>query len=170
MGFSLIEILVSIAIVITATTVIVAILSSSFRGISKSTISEDVRQNGNNAISRMSRLLQFAQSFKGASINGTTYDLSCVAGAGKNYQYIKVMSADSDVILSCANLSIGTSSLIDRTKVKVVDGTCSFKCLQTTSDDSPIIGISFDLSEATATVPEKSKTIHFSTTVKMRNR
>lgn len=167
-GFTLIEILVSISIVITTTTIIVAILSSSFRGISKSTISEDVRQNGNNAISRMSRSIQYAEGFRGASIDDDTYEPSCLLGAGKNYQYIKVLSGGQEIKLSCNNLSVDSSPLIDITKVKIVAGTCSFKCTQT-SDSSPIIGISFDLSEASASVPEKSRTIHFSTTVKMRN-
>ena len=167
-GFTLIEILVSISIVITTTTIIVAILTSSFRGISKSNISEDVRQNGNNAISRMSRLIQYAQGFRGASTDDADYEPSCLLGEGKNYQYIKVLSAGQEVKLSCNNLSVGTSPLIDITKVRVVAGTCSFTCTQA-SDASPIIGISFDLSEASASVPEKSKTIHFSTTVKMRN-
>lgn len=170
-GFSLIEILVSIAIAITATTVVVAILSSSFRGISKSTVSEEVRQNGNSAITRMSRTIQFAEGFQGASENGTSYDASCVMDTGKNYQYIRVLSQGTTVTLSCNNnLSVNSSSLIDLSRVKVTEDSCSFSCVQESDVDSPVIGISFELSQASETVPEKTKSIYFSTTVKMRNR
>lgn len=172
-GFSLIEILVSIAIIITATTVVVATLFSSFRGISKSVVSEEVRQNGNNAINRMSRTIQFAESFQGASENGTDYDSSCVLAAGTDYKFIRVRSAGNLLTLSCNNLSMGTTSLsplIDVAKVKVTEGSCSFSCIQESDIDSPVIGISFELSQASETVPEKSKSIYFSTTVKMRNR
>lgn len=168
-GFSLIEILISIAIIITATTVVVAMLSSSFRGISKSNVSEEVRQNGNRAISQMSRTIQFAESFLGASVDGVAYK-SCVGGAGTNYQFIKIRSGGGDVILSCNNLTIDGTSLIDTTRVKVVGGSCSFKCTRGSDIDSPIIGITFQLSQKSATVPEKSQTIPFSTTVKVRNR
>ncbi|MBI2621565.1 MAG: prepilin-type N-terminal cleavage/methylation domain-containing protein [Candidatus Levybacteria bacterium] len=173
LGFSLIEILVAIAIIITATTVVVAILSSSFRGISKSNVVEEVRQNGNRAITQMSRTIQFAESFQGAFINDSTYDLACTASAGKNYEYIKLNSGGRLVTLSCNNLSMGSTTvtpLIDTTRVSVVEGSCSFTCTQQSVDDSPIIGINFELSQAGETAPEKSAKIPFSTTVKMRNR
>lgn len=167
-GFSLIEILVAISIIITASTVVVAILFSSFRGISKSAVTEEVRQNGNRAISQMSRTIQFAENFLGASVDGAAYQ-SCVGGVGA-YQFIKVRSGGGDVILSCNNLTVDGTSLIDTTRVKVVGGSCSFSCTQGSDIDSPIIGITFQLSQKSATVLEKSQTIPFSTTVKMRNR
>lgn len=168
-GFSLIEILVAISIIITATTVVVAILSSSFRGINKSNVSEEVRQNGNSAIGRMTRIIQYAESFQGAKINnGDTYDTPCVTD--KPYQYISLRSGGRLTTLSCGNLSVDSTPLIDITKVKVDAGTCSFSCTQEDSTDSPIIGINFRLSQKNATVPEKSASILFSTTVKMRNR
>src|SRR3989344_74367 len=156
-GFSLIELLVAISIIITASTVVVAILSSSFRGISKSAVSEEVRQNGNRAISRMSRTIQYAESFQGAYIDDSIYDSSCGTDGARKYNYIKVRSEGQIVTLSCTNLSMGTatlSPLIDITKVKVVG--CSFTCTQGNPFDSPVIGINFELSQASETAPEKS--------------
>ena len=169
-GFSLIEILVSIAIIITETTVIVAILSSSFRGISKSNAREEVRQNGNHAIGRMSKLIQFAEGFIGASEDYIAYDSSCTLSRGKWYKVIRIRSNGEVVGLRCDNLSIRGSPLIDTSKVKVEPGSCRFTCFQDEETTPPIIGISFELSEAADSVFEKKTKIYFSTTVKMRNR
>lgn len=174
-GFTLIELLVASAIIITATTVVVAILASSFRGVNKATFSEEVRQNGNSAISRMSRMLQFAESFQGASQTGNPPYSDCVSGAGLSYRSIKIKSSNQTKILSCGGLDLsiidssGTSSLIDTSKVNVVANSCRFTCQQASSGDTPIIGINFDLTEANSSVPDKTATIKFSTTVKMRN-
>lgn len=166
-GFTLIELLVASAIIITATTVVVAILASSFRGVNKATFSEEVRQNGNSAISRMSRMLQFAESFQDSSTDGLNYAPACIQGT--NYQSLRVKSGGLLRTLSCQNLSLDSSPLIDTAKVKVVAGSCRFTCQQASSGDTPIIGINFDLSEANSTSPDKTATIKFSTTVKMRN-
>lgn len=172
-GFTLIELLVATAIIITATTIVFAILTSSFRSINKTTISEEVRQNGNSAISRMSRILQFADSFQDSSTDGLNYTPTCIQGT--NYQSIRVKSGGLLRTLSCQNLSLDSSPsspsspLIDTAKVKVVAGSCRFTCIQDNSNVSPVIGIYFSLSEATVSVPEKSASITFSTTVKMRN-
>lgn len=166
-GFTLIELLVATAIFITATTIVVAILTSSFRGINKANISEDVRQNGNSAISRISRLIQFAEGFQESSMDGVIYTSACVQGV--TYQAIRIKSGGQIKTFSCQNLSVDAIPLIDTAKVKVVAGSCKFTCSQDRTNVSPVIGISFSLSEAAASVPEKSASISFSTTVKMRN-
>ena len=170
-GFTLIEILVAMAIIITSTTIVVAILVSSFRGISKANISEEVRQNGNSAITRMSRILQFADSFQGASTDNfvSSNDTDCTLGQDKNYQFIRVKSGGLIKTLSCQNLSLDSSSLIDLTKVTVVPNSCKFTCLQDSRNVAPVIGISFSLSDAGGSVPEKKASISFSTSVRMRN-
>ncbi len=166
-GFTLIELLVATALIITATTIVVAILTSSLRGVNKTTISEEVRQNGNSAIGRMSRVLQFAESFQDSSTDGLAYTPACTTGV--NYQSIRIKSGGLLRTLSCQNLSLDASPLIDTAKVQVVAGSCRFTCAQDNSNVSPVIGIYFSLSEAVTSTPEKSALINFSTTVKMRN-
>lgn len=173
LGFTLIELLVATAITITTTTVVVAILASSFRSVNKTSVSEDLRQSGNSAMSRMSRLIQFADSFQGAS-DGVIDDVSgydTVCDQTKSYQHIKIKSSGIDKILSCANLTVkddvvgaSATSFIDPAKVLVSN--CRFMCVQG-NNSPPIIRISFSLSRASAPVGEKS--IDFSTSAKMRN-
>ena len=169
-GFTLIEMLVSIAIIITTTTVVVAILASSFNGITKSTISEDVRQNGNSALSRMTRTIQFAQSFQGVSANGTDYITNCSLSGGDAYSHIRVKTNSQTLTMSCSDedIMMGTSSLIDENKVGITPDSCSITCLQESSIIPPVLGISFGLFNAAATDQKKSE-IFFSTSVKMRN-
>lgn len=169
-GFTLIEMLVSIAIIITTTTVVVAILASSFNGITKSTISEDVRQNGNSALSRMTRTIQFAQSFQGVSANGTDYITNCSLSGGDAYSHIRVKTNSQTLTMSCSDedIMMGTSSLIDKTRVSVVEGSCAITCLQESEIVPPVLGISFALFNV-GTTDQKKTEIYFSTSVKMRN-
>ncbi len=164
-GFTLIEILVASAIIITATTVVVAILTASFRSITKATISEEVRQNGNSAVTRMSRILQFADSFAGASVDGSNYDPNCTSPGV--YKYIRVVSGGATRTLSCVDLSIGSSPLIDPNKVSI--DSCNFTCSQDNGTVPPVIGISFNLSQKTSSASEKKASISFTTSVRMRN-
>ena len=169
-GFTLIEMLVSIAIIITTTTVVVAILSSSFRGITKSTISEDVRQNGNNALNRMSRSIQFAESFQGISENGTDYVTRCSLAEGENYNYVRIRTNTQTVTFSCtdSDIMMGSASLLDKSRVSVVESSCAITCLQESETVPPVIGISFGLFKAGVT-DQKNSEVFFSTSVKMRN-
>ncbi len=169
-GFTLIEMLVSIAIIITTTTVVVAILVSSFTGITKSTISEDVRQNGNSALSRMTRTIQFAESFQGVSQNGVDYVNNCSFSGGEKYNYVRVRANTQIVTLSCTDTDImnGTSSLIDKNKVGISEGSCAITCLQESEIVPPVLGISFALFNV-GTTDQKKTEIYFSTSVKMRN-
>ncbi len=169
-GFTLIEMLVSIAIIITTTTVVVGILASSFTGITKSTISEDVRQNGNSALSRMTRTIQFAESFQGVSQNGVDYINNCTLSGGEKYNYVRVKTNTQIVTLSCTDADImnGASSLIDKNKVGIRDGSCAITCLQESEIVPPVLGISFALFNAGVTNQKKTE-IYFSTSVKMRN-
>lgn len=170
LGFTLIELLVSIAIIITTTTVVVAILASSFTGITKSSISEDIRQNGNSALNRMTRTIQFAESFQGVSSNGTDYITDCEFVQGEQFNYVRVRTNTEIATLSCTNSDImkGTSSLIDKNRVGIIENSCSITCLQENAAIPPVIGISFGLFNASATDQKKSETF-FSTSVKMRN-
>src|SRR3989338_8880506 len=88
-GVTLIELLVAASIIITSTTVVLAMILSSFRSSNKISYNEIIRQNGNAAISQMSKMLQFAESFDGASENGVNYVDPCFA-TGDTYSYLKI--------------------------------------------------------------------------------
>jgi type II secretory pathway pseudopilin PulG len=172
-GFTLIELLVSTAIIITATTVVVAILTSSFRGISRSTQAEAIRQNGNSAINRITRTIQFAESFEGVSVDGQdgSYSPTCLQSPSPNYRFIQVTHLDIPKVFSCRDFSIEENGeeklLIDSSKYEVTD--CSFTCQQPDSETPPIISLSFTISQVSAQTGEKLLSIPLKTTVKMRN-
>lgn len=170
LGFTLIEMLVSIAIIITTTTVVVAILASSFTGITKSAVSEDVRQNGNGALSRISRTIQFAESFQGISSDDLSYEADCTSGGGgETYRYVRVRTNSQIVKMSCtdSDIMLGGASLIDKSRVSVIEDSCSFTCIQESEIVPPVIGISFGLFKA-GTDNQNTENF-FTTSVKMRN-
>lgn len=177
-GFSLIEVLIATSIIITMTTIVVAILTSSFKTSSKATSLDIVRQNGNNATDQLSRLIKFS-FFIGATNDIDSGFASCpVKSADPNqnrFSYIKI-SSDGEKTISCSNsgITINNEPLLDSNRVSVVPGSCKLTCFQDRADVSPVIGINFDLTYGNTPnptlLPEKRATIHFSTSIKARNR
>ena len=72
-GFTLIELLVVILIIFSVGILIVSILFSALRGANKTNTIDLVRRNGNSAITQMSKMIRYSQSFDGVSIDGSTY-------------------------------------------------------------------------------------------------
>lgn len=169
LGFSLVEILVAISLIITSTTVVVAILTSAFRASSKTTSADVVRQSGSNAINRVSRMIQYSDGFNGVSNDGSTYILTCPTTPTR-YNFVRITSAGQSRIVSCADsgIAIDSDSLLG-SNVRITPGTCVLTCSQDSATISPVIGISFDLQLSYATVSEKTARINFATSVKMRN-
>ncbi len=171
-GFSLIEILVAIALVVSVSTIVIAIITSAFRASNKTTSIEIIRQNGNSAMGKITRLIKFADNFAGVSDDGDVFVPSCDTEI--TYQHIRVKSGGIDKTVSCSdsNISIDGTPVINTGKVRVVGGSCFITCIQDIENIPPIVGINFDLSLADssqATLPEGSAIVSFSTSVKMRN-
>lgn len=167
-GFSLIELLVGIAIIITTSTIVLSIIVSSFRISSKTTASSTVRQNGNYALAQMTRQLKFADSFQGAHRAGSpVIDNPC--GVGVDYDQVDIKQNKEDVSIVCSDdeISVDGENSIDTNNIQI--GSCSLTCSQAGSE-GPVITIDFDLAIGDAdTAIEDRASIDFSTTVKMRN-
>lgn len=162
-GFTLVEILVGISIIITTSIIVVAILVSTFRTSSKTTSGDTVRQNGNYAITQFSKMIQFADSLGP--------DQACPLTSASDQSLI-IMSSGVSRTLSCTNLSLDNQPLIDTNKVRIV--TCSFTCTRSSAVDTPVIGINFSLksqgtSLVTSNLPERNTVINFKTSIKMKN-
>lgn len=179
-GFTLIEILVGISIIITASTIVIAILVSSFRTSSKTTASDIVRQNGNNAITQLSKMIQFANEFGGVRVgpDPAQFIQSCttLTQQSTDYYYVKIHIGNEDKIISCDDTSgilIDGKPLFDQKRVSLVSDSCKFTCSQKNSQETPVIGISFSLTSgavgSSSTLAEKNTVINFKTSVKMRN-
>lgn len=167
-GFSLIELLVGVAIMITTTTIVLSIIISSFRISSKTTASSIVRQNGNYTLSQVSRMLQFADSFEGAFVNaGDSTATACALGLTVNRIDIKYNKNDISFVCTNSDITIDGKSSINTNNIQV--SSCSFICTQPGSE-GPVIKINFDLTTGDLNTPiENRASVNFSTTVKMRN-
>ena len=168
-GYTLIELLAVMIIMITVGLIIATILVSSLRGSNKTNTIESIRQNGNYTILQISKMLEFAQSFQGVSNDDINYLPNCSSPATQ-YKYIKITSFDNQpTTFSCRANDIASNgaSLINTNEVSL--GPCSFTCSRNLSLP-PTIGIAFTLlQKSTSSFFEKQATIDFQTSVILRN-
>lgn len=186
-GFTLIEILAVIFVLSVIGVLVAAIIVSSLRGINKTNTITAVRQNGFYAISQMTKMIQNAKRFEGASRDRVTYYPNCVlptAGSGtptpvpQQYKSIKIISFDeTQTIFACqpdgttpANILSNSALLFDTTIVSLDYSSCYFTCTQDNVFLAPTIGIYFSLAQLTTrSFFEQKASIPFQTTVGMRN-
>lgn len=181
-GFTLIELLVGMAIMITSTTIILAIIMSAVRVSGKVTISDNARQNGTYATNRMIKMIQFADSFNGGSMATgqnaavTSMSTSCT---GEAYKAINITYNNERKVFQCRNndslylVSLDPSrtdeELISTRNVAISN--CEFVCTRIPATASPVISIRYDLTiGGSEGAVEKKTSIPFFTSVKMRNK
>lgn len=182
-GYTLIELLAVMVVFVVIGGIVLAIIFSTLRATNKANTLAYLRQNGNYAISQMVKMIRDAEKFEGVKINsGDSYRLSCQT---QDYHFLKITSFDGGTteftclpinLPSLPNGQISSTSallalpalLIDTSMISVT--TCSFTCSHTSASDSPIIGISFSLSQGSdSPFVEKKASIDFETSVTMRN-
>jgi type II secretory pathway pseudopilin PulG len=162
-GFTLVELLVVSGISIIITTTIVAILFIVLRGSKKSDSIVVVRQNGEQAMAQMVRIMRFAKSLDdtcplpddksvtitAADASQTVYAFTCPLNPPPNF-----------IGLNGAKLTNDATVVVD---------SCSFVCTQQ-AGSSPTIGISFILSKKNLSgLPEENSRIPFKSSVTLRN-
>ncbi len=192
-GYTLVELLTVIVIMVVVGMIVTGIIVSSLRGSNKSTVLNNVRENGNYAIIQISKMLTFAQAFNGVSTDGVTYTTVCVPAptplpsgspsplptpTPQQFYYVKITSFDGgQTVFSCSGnpytIASNSSSLIDTSTVSVDPTKCYFTCTGHTLTEPPTIGINFTLSQISSSsstfISEKNATIPFSTSVTIRN-
>lgn len=188
-GYTLIELLAVIIIIVVVGSIIVGILTYSLRGGNRSSNVEDLRQNGNYALSQMTKMIAYAKTFEGVSTgaldgNGNMiYDTNCIptnppaptpTPTPTQYSYIKILSFDGgETVFSCDSgltptISSNSASMLDTTLVTV--SFCSFTCTQTNLTFPPTININFTLSKKNSgSFSESNFSIPFNTSVTLRN-
>lgn len=183
-GFTLVELLASIIVLIAVGSVTLGIITSSLRGTNKTATIEKIRQDGNYAISQISKTIQNAQTFEGFSDNNIDYTTNCPDSFAPtptpvNYKYIKITPFNNNslpITYNCESTvfdSIDENgsriSVIDTSSVALTD--CSIVCSQFRATDIPIIGISFTLGPDSASILMENLTppILFETSVTARN-
>ena len=181
-GFTLVELLAAIVVVVAVGTVISGIVTSSLRGTNKTNITESIRQNGNYAITRISKDIEYAQAFNGLSRDNSTYTTSCPYSVDPTpspittpYAYLKLTSVDNkSVVYMCDNstpatFKLNNDSLIDTNSISVKS--CAITCIQKNLTDVPIIRISLTLGPKNPSNLLEGSTpdILFETSVTIRN-
>jgi len=186
-GFTLIELLVVILIIFSVGVLISSVLFSALRGANKTNTIDLVRRNGNSAITQMSRMIRYAQSFDGVSTDGTTYIPDCVVSTLPpltptptpiEYSYVKITSFDGGVtIFSCSPpsptpppvIASNGASLVDDNSVSV--SSCYFTCSQNNKFSPPNIGIKFSLTQEgnPQSYENMVPPVSFQTSVSVRN-
>jgi len=173
-GYTMIELLAVMIVMVTVGVIVASILVSALRGTSKTSVIEEIRNNGNFTMVQMGKMISFAQSFLGVSTDNVNYITNCTASPSPQY-YVKIKSFDDkETIFSCnplgspPTIASNGASLIDTNKVNL--DSCYFTCSQINISEPPVIGINFTLSQkGTSGLFEQRATIPFETSVTMRN-
>jgi len=188
-GFSLIELLVSIVVLVSISSVIAGAMTSSLRGSNKTNSIENIRQNGNYTLKQISKNIEYAQVFNGLSNDGSTYITGCPfstptppalpASVKTFYKYIKVTPLNSNPLeygcippvapSTIPTFTVNGTDIVDTNSVELTS--CSISCAQTNASDMPIIGISFTLKQKNSNglVENSSPPVKFEASVTMRN-
>lgn len=180
-GYTLIELLAVMIVLIAVGVIITSIIASSLRGSNKSASVNEVRQAGNFTLSQMAKAIAYSRSFDGVS-DGTIdpdtgqliYASNCTSSGNTKYYYLKISSFSSiQTTYACldsptASLTANMVSLIDTSKFNIKD--CYFICSQKSVSVWPTININLDLEKNTnSTFVENKESQHFETTVGFRN-
>lgn len=190
-GYTLVELLAVIFILVAIGGVVMSIITSSLRGSNRSTNVNNIREEGDFAVTQMSKMVRFAKSFDGVSIDNINYVKDCTVTIPPtptpvppvtHYKYLKITSFDGgSTIFSCEQknnsknkpintITSNSASLIDVENTQLDVDSCYFICNQDTVISPQTINIYFTLSKITnSTFSENKVNIPFTTSVTVRN-
>lgn len=181
-GFTLVELLVGLLLILTIGTIVFSIFTATLRGTNKSLSLNALRQSGSTAMDQISRGIRNAREFNGVSLNGVdTFSEYCLVPDGQTEptQYKAVMVTtfdDEEVVYRCPiNQEQGMyenfTPLMDTETVVVnPQSACFFTCIQSTTAGVPTIGIHFVLTPKIQTGSADTESrLEFDTRVSPRN-
>jgi type II secretory pathway pseudopilin PulG len=181
-GFTLVEMLASVVVLVAIGAVITGIISSSLRGNSKTNTIENIRQNGNYVLNQISKDIEYAQLFDGKNTglknkDEDDYETACPFSpsptpvpVSTSYKLISIKSMNNKITqYRCTSyppvLSANGISLINTDIVSLKS--CSLTCVKSRLTDVPMIKISFVISSSG--LVEKSSSITFENSIVMKN-
>jgi len=174
-GYTLVELLAVIFVLVAVGTIISSIITSVLRASNKSTNMEVVRRNGNSAIAQMSKMISYAQSFNGVYDEISHQWTDCVgASSTKKYYNVKITSFDYDTTtFTCADSKIASESS-EGSIIYLVDPSlnvaCYFNCAQESAAAPAKIDIFLDIKATSSAIFSESQAeIPFETSVVIRN-
>lgn len=164
-GFTLIELLVVIGVFATVGVIVILILFSTFRASRKSDALIELKQNGNAAISQISKSVRYSKSLDSPSQCYPTVIASSIK--------LTSVQDNAQTTYACVGGSSPTiasndASLINVNSISV--SACSFTCSQSSPNDPPVITLDFTLrSKNLSGGIESAGTVPFKTAIIMRN-
>lgn len=171
-GFTLLELLIVIAVFSVISTIMVSILFVGLRGAHKSDLLNVIRQNGQTAMTQMVRNIRFAKSIDDPITGNATTCVNPLGPTPMPFIVVRSLTDNLETTYSCTGTSISSNSadLINTQAFSVTPGSCSFTCLQPTAKDPPTITIHFILTtNAANNLVEANSSVPFESSVTMRN-
>lgn len=170
-GYTIVELLAVMSILIVISGVITGILYSTLRGSNRVKITTEVTQNGTYALGYMTRAINDSRNV--LSIGGTPIT-DCTADpipSGKSIVLKRLDGATTEFECSGTDLMVDDTSLINTDQIQSELISCTFSCSQKTDDlyAVPIINIEFELGDRDATLPEARASSVFRTSVLLKN-
>lgn len=180
-GFTLIELLAVIIVLIVISSIIVGVFMTTLRSVNKSNSLSAIRENGNYAITQISKMIRYSSKFDGVSQDGITYINNCTSGVIQNtkYAYLKVTDYDNYSTTFTCSTGLGgniastsgslSDNLLDSSIINSVD-VCSFSCYQANPNDLPVITFNLTISQkGSIGIIERNTTVPFQTSIIFRN-
>lgn len=175
-GYTLIELLIVMMVMIAVGVIVVNILVTALRGNCKAETQNNVRQNGNYTIAQITKMIQYAKVLNGISNDGSSYVTDCTVPVSGNY--LQITSFDGGITtfqcstaVNCTDdptISSNSASLLNTASVCLKS--CNFTCSQSSALSPVTIGINFTLSQKNEnSFAECRAEIPFETSVTMRN-
>ena len=164
LGFSLIEILIVMGTVAVIGGIVVSILFSVFRGSSKASTLITLRQNGNFAMSQVSRQIRNARAL--------VTPATCVTPQSGLSQITITGDDGLPTTFVCSGGGLASQSAHPATLLDTnnVTASCNFSCSQSSGNIAPIITFSLTVSQRSGvTAQENQASLDFKTAVSMRN-
>jgi type II secretory pathway pseudopilin PulG len=175
-GYTLVELLTVIVVMVVIGLIITTIIVSSLRGGSKTNAINEVRDAGNTAITRMSRAIEFSEGFVKVSSDSAIFAdclTSTIGNGSPHFKSVTIKAFDGgEITYSCESDKIASNSvvLVDDTKISAPSTSCYFTCSQAYLSQPPTIGINFVLIKGVdALFFEQKHMLDFHTSVVMRN-
>lgn len=181
-GYTLIELLIGLTVILVVGSIVFAIFVSTLRGTNKSVSLEAIRQNGSSAINQITKAVRNSKSFDGVSLDGLSdFTVRCVMPNGPTppfTQYKGVQVTTFEDTAETYRCPLETENAIFKNNEPITDSgvviapfeSCYFTCVQVSATSVPSIGIHFLLinKNQTGSADFDSSEI-FSTTVSPRN-
>lgn len=168
-GYTLVELLAVVTILVILAGIISGIIFSTLRGSNKTRITTEISQNGNYVLGVLSNIISSSTSV--TKISGQEISDCTASPFGSSITLRNGDGTETTISCSAGNIQSGSTPLINTGEVRVKDNSCKFTCSQKSSDpySIPLIDIEFTLEDQNAILFENKASSLFKTSVSIRN-